>query len=42
MSVSTKDPICHSKFTQLMLKNTKSLETSDIPSWEMAHLGIFP
>ena len=24
-----------------MLKNTKSLETNDIPSWKIPHLGIF-
>ena len=41
-SVSTKCLICQSNFTRLMLKHTKSLETSDIPSWEMSHLGISP
>ena len=25
-----------------MLKHTKSLEISDIPSWEVSYLGIFP
>ena len=25
-----------------MLKHTKSLEISDIPRWEVPHLGIFP
>ena len=41
MSVSTISIICHNKFTYLMLKLTKSLEISDIPSWEVPHLGIF-
>ena len=42
MSVSSISIIYHSKFAESMLKNIKSLETSDIPSWEMPHLGIFP
>ena len=42
MSDSTMSITCHSNVTNSMLKHTKSLETSDIPSWEMPHLGIFP
>ena len=38
MSVSTKGFICHSNFNLLMLKHTKSLEKSDIPSLEMPDL----
>ena len=34
--------ICHNKITYLMLKHTKSFEISDIPSWEVPHLGLFP
>ena len=41
MYVFTKGFICHSNFTQLKLKHTKSLETSDIPSWEMPDLRYF-
>ena len=41
MYVSAKGFICHSKFAKLMLKKTKSLETNDIQSWKMPHLGIF-
>ena len=42
MSVSTISITCHSNVTKSVLKHTKSLETSAIPSWEMPHLGIFP
>ena len=41
MSVSTISVIRHNKFNSLLLKHTKSLKISNIPSWEVPHLGIF-